>query len=210
MVAFPKIGAVVAFLALSPAASLAPSNLPTPTNDVVSSPTFGRRSFFQTGAVSVVTTLTAGLVAPTQAFADIPMISTKEFSLILKDSAQAVQVVEFSGPKSETVIVRLVDGTSFGINDVIESSVDPRSPLKIAAMCRENRVPTKFTMLEAALKNAPKKKVVYANERVREAAEKEKEKQARIQQDEEARLAELYRMQEAEAAATSSSTKSES
>jgi hypothetical protein len=127
------------------------------------------------------------------------MVTTAEFDIILRDSARSVQVVEFSGPKNENVVVRLVDGTSFGIRDVVESPTDPRSPLKIAAVCRENKVPTRFVDIEAVLASAPKKKKIYANTRVLEAAEKEKEKAARMQQDEEERLAALAKMKEEEA-----------
>jgi hypothetical protein len=126
----------------------------------------------------------------------IPMISSAQFDILLRNSARSVKQVEFSGPKSETVTVRLMDGTAFGIKDVIESSVDPRSPLKIAATCRENLVPTKFVDFEAALAAAPKKKKLYANERVLEAAEKEREKKARMQQDEEDRIAALFQMEQ--------------
>jgi hypothetical protein len=124
------------------------------------------------------------------------MISSAQFDILLRNSARSVKQVEFSGPKSETVTVRLMDGTAFGIKDVIESSVDPRSPLKIAATCRENLVPTKFVDFEAALAAAPKKKKLYANERVLEAAEKEREKKARMQQDEEDRIAALFQMEQ--------------
>jgi hypothetical protein len=86
-------------------------------------------------------------------------------------SGYAVQ----TGPKSENVIVKLVDGTNFGIKDVVESPTDPRSPLKVAAACRESGVRTKFVDLEAVLASAPKKKKLYTNQRVQEAAEKEKD-----------------------------------
>lgn len=155
-----------------------------------------RRMFF---AANVASTVPFTFLRPKDAFADIPMITTDEFSVILRDSAQAVKIVEFGGPKGEAVIVRLKDGLAFGLKDVVESPVDPRSPLKIAAMCRENRVPTKFLAVEAALQSAPKKTVLYTNERVRAAAEKEKEKQARIRADEQAQLNELYKRQEEEA-----------
>ena len=128
------------------------------------------------------------------------MVTTTEFTTILRDSARSISRVEFSGPRSETVTVRLIDGTAFGISDAIESPTDPRSPLKIAAACRESGVPTKFVELEAVLANAPKRKKVYTNERVLEAAEKEKERQARMQKDEEDRLAALYKMEQEEAA----------
>lgn len=123
----------------------------------------------------------------------VPMISTDEFRVILRDSAQAIQVVEFTGPQSEIVTVKLVDGSSFALNDVVESAVDPRSPLKIAAMCRENLVKTKFSTLEAALAGAPKKKKMYTNERVQIAAEKEKARKERMEEDEADRLSKLYK-----------------
>lgn len=81
--------------------------------------------------------------APLAAFADaaeegnVPMLSLDEFLVILRDSARSIQRVEFSGPRGETVRVRLIDGTAFGIKDIIESPTDPRSPLKVQAACRE-------------------------------------------------------------------------
>lgn len=141
------------------------------------------------GTLALATTVLA--LQPPAALAAIPMITTDEFTIILRDSARSIQRVEFAGPKSEVVTVILQDGTTFGIQDVVESPTDPRSPLKIAAYCRENAVPTKFVDLEAVLAKAPKKKKRYTNQRVVEAAEKEKEKQARMEQDEQNRLAEL-------------------
>jgi len=107
--------------------------------------------------------------------------------------------VEFSGPKSEQAIARLVDGTLFEISGLVDSATDPRSPLKLVATCRGYKVPTKFTSLEMAVSSTPKKKKVYMNARVQEAAQKEKEKRERMAKDEESRLAELYRMEEEEA-----------
>lgn len=78
--------------------------------------------------------------SPFAALADgekVPMLSTEEFFTIVRDSARSIQRVEFSGVKSETVRVRLIDGTVFGLNDVVESPTDPRSPLKVQAACRE-------------------------------------------------------------------------
>ena len=133
-----------------------------------------------------------GTLIPQVAMA-IPMVTADEFDIILRDSPFSIQVVEFSGPKSETVTVRLVDGTVFGIQGVVESPTDPRSPLKVAAACRENNVKTKFVELESFLSTMPKKKM-YTNQRVQEAQAKERERQLRMQQDEEERLAELRRM----------------
>ena len=125
----------------------------------------------------------------------VPMISTNEFNTIIRDSSRSIEIVEFSGPKSETVQVKLVDGTTFGINDVVESSTDPRSPLKVAAMCKANQIPYKFINIEAVLNAAPRKKKVYTNERVLQAAEKEKEKAIRMEQDEMLRQEQLRDMQ---------------
>lgn len=130
------------------------------------------------------------------------MISVDEFSIVLRDSALSIQQVEFSGPRGETVTVKLVDGTTFGIKDVVESPSDPRSPLKVAAACRESGVKTKFVELEAILANAPKRKKMYTNQRVQDAAEKEREKRERMRQDEEDRLRQLRQMEEAEEAAS--------
>ena len=105
------------------------------------------------------------------------------------------------GPRSESVLVKLVDGTTFGIKDIIESSTDPRSPLKVAAACRESGVKTKFVDLEAVLASAPKKKKLYTNQRVQDAQQKEKERLERIQRDEEERLAQLEKMEKEEASA---------
>jgi hypothetical protein len=145
--------------------------------------------------------LVAGLAAAaafqaTPSYAVMPMVTADEFNIILRDSSRGITRVEFSGPKSDTVIVRLVDGTAFGIKDVIESSFDPRSPLKIAAACRENKVPTRFVDIEAVLATTTKRKKMYTNSRVAEAARKEGEKKVRLQQDEEDRLAALYRQEQ--------------
>lgn len=154
---------------------------------------FGRRSFFGSATFAGLLLLQPSLAS------SMPSATTEEFQTLLQESAKSIQVVEFSGPKSETVVVRLVDGTTFGISDIIESAFDPRSPLKIAAICRENRVPTKFVGMDAVLANTPKKKKIYMNERVQKAAEKEKAKRERLAQDEEERLAEIYRMEEEQA-----------
>jgi len=158
---------------------------------------FQDRRAFVASSSSLLLLLTAGAL-PVHA---IPMVSTPEFESVLRDSARSVQVVEFSGPRSTIVTVRLVDGTTFGINDVIDSSTDPRSPLGLAATCRQYKVPCKFTMLEAALASVPKKKVLYQNDIVQKAAEKEKLRKERMQKDEEERLAAIYKLEEAEAKA---------
>jgi hypothetical protein len=150
-----------------------------------------RRNFMM--AASMITlSIINGL--PTAVYA-LPMVSTEEFNTIIRDSARSIDVVEFSGPKSETVKVILVDGTTFGINDVIESSTDPRSPLKVAAMCKANQIPYKFVNIEAVLNASSRKKKVYTNARVLEAAKKEKEKTIRMEQDEELRQQQLREMQ---------------
>jgi hypothetical protein len=49
----------------------------------------------------------------------MPMVTADEFNIIMRDSARGITRRVFR-PKSDTVIVRLVDGTAFGIKDVIE------------------------------------------------------------------------------------------
>ncbi|KAL3936437.1 MAG: hypothetical protein SGBAC_008236 [Bacillariaceae sp.] len=132
----------------------------------------------------------------------IPQITVDEFGIILRDSPLSVKVVEFSGPKAETITVNLVDGTTFGLKGIVESSTDPRSPLKVSASCRESGVKTKFVDLEALLTKTPKKKL-YTNQRVQEAAAKEKAKEERIKQDEEDRLAAVAKMEQDAADTTS-------
>jgi hypothetical protein len=156
------------------------------------------RRVFLVNSVATTSGLLAVLTTPLAALA-IPMVSTPEFESVLRDSARSVQVVEFSGPRSTIATVRLVDGTTFGINDIIESSTDPRSPLQLAATCRQYKVPCKFVMLEEALSSVPKKKKLYQNEIVQKAAGKEKLRKERMQQDENDRLAAMYQLEEQEA-----------
>jgi hypothetical protein len=157
-----------------------------------------RRIILQTGLIQIAVATTT-IPRRAQAY---PMISSDEFDIILRDSSRSIGVVEFSGPKSENIKVVLVDGTEFGVSGIVESSTDPRSPLKIAARCRENSVRTKFVDYESALSSivsqSGKKKVAYTNTRVQEAFVKEQEKQARLQEDEQNRLLELYRQQQLE------------
>ena len=153
-------------------------------------------------------TVTAGAFAATMlqgpnvaSAGSIPSVTVSEFQDIVRDSAKSIAIVEFSGPKSETAVARLVDGTVFEITGLTDSPSDPRSPLKLAAICRASKIPTKFLTLELAVSTSgSKKKKSYANTRVQEAAAKEREKKARMEADEQQRLAELYQMEEAEAA----------
>jgi hypothetical protein len=153
-----------------------------------------RRTFLGTTLSGVASTVTI-MALPSDPAVAMPMVSTEEFNTIIRDSARSIETVEFSGPKSETVVVVLVDGTNFGISDVIESSTDPRSPLKIAAMCKANQIPYRFLNIESMLNATPRKKKMYTNARVLQAAEKQKEKEIRMQQDEALRLEELREMQ---------------
>lgn len=150
-----------------------------------------RRSFMSilTGCSLLVTV--AASSSPAHA---LPMVTSDEFDIILRDSARSIEQVEFSGPRSETVTVRLMDGTAFGIQGVVESSTDPRSPLKIAAACKSNLVPAHFVDIENVLAASPRKKKVYTNSRVLEAAVRQEEKKVRLQQDEELRQAEWAEM----------------
>lgn len=161
-----------------------------------------RRNFLLTTG-SIMTA--AALGSPAPALSDdgkMPMVLTSEFETILRDSARSIQRVEFRGSRGEEVTVKLVDGTTFGVSDVIESPTDPRSPLKLAAVCRQYNVPTAFLQYQAALSSTvnegSKKKKLYMNSIVQKAAEKEVLKRERMQQDEDERLADIYKMEVAE------------
>eukprot|EP00537_Pseudo-nitzschia_pungens_P018126 CAMPEP_0172408220 /NCGR_PEP_ID=MMETSP1061-20121228/75741_1 /TAXON_ID=37318 /ORGANISM="Pseudo-nitzschia pungens, Strain cf. pungens" /LENGTH=284 /DNA_ID=CAMNT_0013144341 /DNA_START=182 /DNA_END=1036 /DNA_ORIENTATION=- len=144
-----------------------------------------RRNFLASSFAAAAT----GLFSFRQSASAIPMASVDEFDSILRDSPLSVQIVEFSGPRSESVTVKLVDGTVFGIKGIIESPTDPRSPLKVAAACREANVKTRFVDLEAMLAGATtKKKKMYTNERVQKAYELQAAQKERMRQDELERL----------------------
>eukprot|EP00956_Cyclotella_meneghiniana_P029188 scaffold70081_cov69-Cyclotella_meneghiniana.AAC.2 len=131
----------------------------------------------------------------------IPSITSDEFDIILKSSSKSISIVELSGPKSESCLVKLVDGTQFTISDLIESSTDPRSPLKLVSRCRLYNVPVKNVGLLSAVGKtgeSGKKKKVYSNERVRAADEKNEERKLRMEEDERERLAELFKQQQLE------------
>lgn len=152
--------------------------------------TASRRNFLSQSTAAA--TLLATCLQPAHA---IPMVTIDEFRTILRDNSRSIARVEFSGPRQETVLVFLQDGTTFGISDVIDSSVDPRSPLQVQAMCRENDVSVKFTELEALLQGKGRGKM-YTNERVQQANVKEQEKKARMAQDEIERQDALKRMEQ--------------
>lgn len=129
-------------------------------------------------------------------------ITSDEFDIILKDSAKSILTVELSGPKSETGIVKLVDGTTFTISDLVESSVDPRSPLKLVARCRLYKIPVRNTGMVSAvsgegsiISTSGKKKKNFANPRVQKAEKLNVEKRAREANDERERLEELYKQE---------------
>lgn len=155
-----------------------------------------RRKFLASSFAAAAT----GLFSFQKSAMAMPMASADEFNTVLRDSPLSIQVVEFSGPRSETVVVKLVDGTVFGIKDIIESSSDPRSPLKIVASCRDANVKTKFVELEAILAGSPKKKKMYTNERVQKAYELQAERKERMRLDELDRLAQVEVQERAAAA----------
>ena len=159
-----------------------------------------RRNFL--ASVAVTSMASSALLLPNVASAEsLPSVTVTEFQEIIRDSAKSIKIVEFSGPRSEQAVAFLVDGTKFAITGLIDSPSDPRSPLKLAAICRASKIPTKFLTLELAISaSGAKKKKSYANSRVQEAAAKEREKKARIEADEQERLAELFQQEEAEAA----------
>ena len=155
-----------------------------------------RRNFL----VSSFAASATGLFSFQQSAMAMPMATAEEFNTVVRDSPLSIKVVEFSGPKSETVVVKLLDGTVFGIKDVVESSIDPRSPLKIVATCKSANVKTSFVELEALLAGSPKKKKMYTNERVQKAYELQAAQKERIRLDELDRLAQVEAQDSAVAA----------
>jgi len=160
-----------------------------------------QRRKFLTTAVGSFAAVSTGIFSFQQSAMAIPMATFDEFGILLKDSPSSVDVVEFSGPKGETIVVKLVDGTQFGIKDIVESAVDPRSPLKVQANCNEAGVTTKFVDLENMLNGLDvKKRKLYTNERVQKATVKNEERKERMRIDEEDRLTELAQIEQQEAA----------
>ena len=90
-------------------------------------------------------------------------------------------------------------GTAFTISDLVESSTDPRSPLKLVARCRLYKIPVKNTglisVLNAEISDSGKKKKSYMNPRVQEAEKKQQAMRERMAEDERDRLEELYNME---------------
>lgn len=149
--------------------------------------------------------LVAASPAASNAASETPSVTLAEFDTILKDSAKSILRVELSGPKSETALIKLVDGTTFTISDLVESSTDPRSPLKLVARCRLYKIPVTNTGLISALSGeggivgeSGRKKKSYMNPRVQEAQKKEAAKRERMAEDERERLEELYNMEGSE------------
>lgn len=166
----------------------------------------GRRGFLRAaaggiGGLGAAASLLCLGPSPALAVTAVPKVTVDEFLEIARVSAKSVAVVEFSGPKSELALAKLVDGTYFQVTGLVESPSDPRSPLKLAASCRSLGVPTRFLDLELAVGGAGnKRKKVYANARVQEAARKEREKAERIAEDEGLRLTELREIEAREMA----------
>jgi hypothetical protein len=191
----------------SKATALVPSARPETTRSLIGigmeAVPSSRRTFVSTSLTAAIA-LASTSVVPSQAAmaatassseaSSIPMITTDEFLIVLRDSSRSIARVDIYN--DARVTVRLLDGTSFGIKDVVESSTDPRSSLKIAAVCRENKVPFQYVDLQSALTAATTKRKNYANSRVQEAAVREQERLARMQQDEDERLAELQKMKQ--------------
>lgn len=156
-----------------------------------------RRSFGMWGGAAILGS--SAVMKPAPALA-MPSVTVKEFETLLRDASKSITLVELSGPKSETVVVTLVDGTQFSISDVVESATDPRSPLKVVATCRSYGVKTSFTSLKESLaKTTSTKRKLYRNAQVLKAAELEEAKQKRMYDDEQERLKEIFEQQQKEA-----------
>ena len=153
-----------------------------------------RRSFLVQSSSMVVATTAAAVIHPRPVWA-MASVSVSEFDELLRDASKSIRVVELTGPKSEVVIVTLVDGTQFRLSDVVESATDPRSPLKVVATCRSYGVQTSFPDLNKSLAGTKNRKL-YRNAQVQKAAELEDEKRKRMEQDEQDRLKQLYQLQQ--------------
>jgi len=177
------------------------------TNDVKSD-VMNRRSLLNKIAKVSLSSSSLAFLSNSNVANAIDSVTTSEFQEILKTSYRSIESVEFSGPKGETAVAKLIDGTLFEISDLVESPVDPRSPLKLASVLRGYGIPTKFTSLDLALNKTPKRTKVYYNSRVQEAAKKEAEKAERIRLDEEERLKqlELYEASKKEKAAAAAAS----
>lgn len=164
-----------------------------PYHNHANEPRSNRRKFLTSTIISTIVGVypKAGIAASKTA-PKVLEITTAEFETLLKDSAKSVLQVEFSTPTSEKAEVTLIDGTTFQISDLLESPYDPRSPLKLAARCRDYNVKVKTQLQQVSLNaGGGTKKRVYMNDRVKEAARKEEEKRIRLIEDEEERLKEV-------------------
>lgn len=164
------------------------------TDDTISGSS--RRSFLfrSVGAVGIITSFTTSSCAATDEsissgsiVGNLPMVTVAEFETILKSSSKSIQGVElFSySPTDQRAIVTLVDGTKFGLSNLmVESPTDPRSPLKLVSTLQRYNVPYKFPLIEEALsKYSQTKRKLYLNDAEKEALRKEEEKRERIAKD---------------------------
>mmetsp|Transcript_38552 Transcript_38552/g.44926 ORF Transcript_38552/g.44926 Transcript_38552/m.44926 type:complete len:281 (-) Transcript_38552:435-1277(-) len=173
-----------------------------PYHNNANEPRSNRRKFLTSTIISTIVGVypNAGIAASKTAPKNLE-ITTDEFETLLKDSAKSVLQIEFSTPTSEKAEVTLIDGTTFQISDLLESPYDPRSPLRLAARCRDYNVKVKTQLTQVSLNaGGGTKKRVYMNDRVKEAARKEEEKRIRLIEDEEERLKEVgaYELSEKE------------
>lgn len=122
---------------------------------------------------------------------NLPMVTVAEFETILKSSAKSIKIVElFSySPSDQRAIVTLVDGSTFGLSNLmVDSPTDPRSPLKLASTLQRYNVPYRFPLIEEAVSKysqTSKKRKLYLNEGEREAMKKQEAKRERMAKDEE-------------------------
>ena len=136
------------------------------------------------------------------------MSSSDLTSLLSSRTSRALSKLEFSGPLLEKCTGRLEDGTTFTVTGLKEDPNSPESPLKIMAMARDRGVEYSvdfgkvekiklggdgykegeggiFENIERSIigriDKAEKKN--FANDRVREAQERTKEKARRREED---------------------------
>ena len=193
----PDQSRIVSFSSNAKTTHLQMTSSSSPSSNEISRRSMMNKSFFISPLLLSFSSMATN---PDQAIAaEESSVTSEQFETLLKDSFRSIQIVEFSGTKSENCRVRLLDGTTFTISDLVESPTDPRSPLKLQALCRGYNVPIKNVGLESVLANTPKRKKVYMNSRVQEAAAKEAAKKERMRLDEEERMRALYLMEQEEA-----------
>jgi hypothetical protein len=118
---------------------------------------------------------------------NLPLVTVAELETILNSSSKSIQRVELFSYSlmDQRAIVTLVDGSKFGhSNLMVESPIDPCSPLKLVSTLQWCNVPYGFPLIEEALsKYSQTKCKLYLNDAEEEVLRKEDEKRERVAKD---------------------------